>query len=316
MSWRDELARELAGAVLFKEPLARHTSYRIGGPAEAYVRPRDLEGVRRVLRIAVQAAVPVFVIGEGSNLLVSDRGVPGIVLNLREAAGGLRIRDEVVEVGAGLPLQEVVEATARAGLAGLENLAGIPGTVGGAVVMNAGAFGTEFFDLAFDIDVLTAEGEILTVPRSQMDVGYRRGYVPVSGVILAARLRLARGDRRKLEVRIREILERRAAKQPLEYPSCGSVFKRPPGDYAGRLIEASGCKGLRIGAAQVSEKHANFIVNLGGATAEDVLAVIREVRRRVAEQFGVVLEPEVRFVGFDRPVAELLDVATTGEGER
>ena len=316
MNWRERLARELSGAVLFEEPLAKHTTYKIGGPAEVYARPSTLEGVRKLLQIATEAAVPVFVIGEGSNLLVSDAGVRGVVLDLQDAAGQLVIRGEEVEVGAGLPLQQMVETTARAGLAGLENLAGIPGTVGGAVVMNAGAFGTEFFDLVSDIDVMTSNGEVQTIQREQLDVGYRRGYVPADGVILAARLRLRQGKREVLEKRVREILARREAKQPLEYPSCGSVFKRPPGDYAGRLIEACGCKGLRIGNAQVSEKHANFIINLGGATAEDVLAVIREVRRRVADRFGVLLEPEVRFVGFDQPVAALLEVEGVGEGEK
>ncbi|NOZ55736.1 MAG: FAD-binding protein, partial [Calditrichaeota bacterium] len=190
MNWRERLARELSGAVLFEEPLARHTTYKIGGPAEVYARPSTLEDVRKLLRIATEASVPVFVIGEGSNLLVSDAGVRGVVLDLRDAAGQLVIRDEEVEVGAGLPLQQVVETTARAGLAGLENLAGIPGTVGGAVVMNAGAFGTEFFDLVSDIDVMTSAGEVHTIRREQLDVGYRRGYVPADGVILAARLRL------------------------------------------------------------------------------------------------------------------------------
>ncbi len=315
MNWRERLAQELDGTVLFEESLARHTTYRIGGPAEVYARPRTLEDVHKSLRIAAEAAVPVFVIGEGSNLLVSDAGVRGVVLDLREAAGQLVIRGEEVEVGAGLPLNQLIEGAARAGLAGLENLAGIPGTVGGAVVMNAGAFGTEFFDRVLDIGVLTAEGDICAVRREEVDVGYRKGYVPSNGVIVSTRLRLEKGERETLEDRIAEILARRAAKQPLEYPSCGSVFKRPPGDYAGRLIESCGCKGLRVGRAQVSEKHANFIVNLGGATAEDVLAVIREVRRRVADRFGVLLEPEVRFVGFERPVEALLDVGCVGEDE-
>ncbi len=306
LDWSDAILARLGSAAKRDEPLSEHTVYRIGGPATVYAAPDSLEDVRWLVQFCRSAGVSLFVIGGGANLLVSDRGYRGVVLSLRRCCGRIEIRGTEIRAGAGAELQALVETACGAGLAGLESLAGIPGTVGGAAVMNAGAFGTEFFDLAIDIDVLTPEGDVRTLPRERIDYGYRRGLDPQGGVIVSARVRLEPGDPQVLRQRAQEIRTRRAEKQPLEYPSCGSVFKRPEGDYAGRLIEACGLKGLRRGGAQVSEKHANFIVNLGGATAEDVLWLIREVRRRVYEQFGVLLEPEVRFVGFGVAAEELL----------
>ncbi|MDZ7373885.1 MAG: UDP-N-acetylmuramate dehydrogenase [candidate division KSB1 bacterium] len=306
--WVREVEARLPGRTRREEPLAPYTTYRIGGPAQLYVLPSRREDVQWLLRRCQAEQIPFLVLGAGSNLLVSDAGFRGVVVQLKALAAEIAMGGVEVRAGAAVELAGLVRRACEAGLAGLECLAGIPGTVGGAAVMNAGAFGVEFFDHLVDLEIVDLAGDIRSVAASQVPHGYRHGFDPAQGIVLSVRLRLEKGERKRLRQVVEDVLRRRSEKQPLEYPSCGSVFKRPEGDYAGRLIEACGLKGLQRGGARVSEKHANFIVNTGGATASDVLWLIREVRRRVFERFGVLLEPEVRLVGFEEPLEELLSL--------
>jgi len=293
-----QLAAELAacadGEVELGKSLAPFTSYRIGGPTAIWAAPRSERGLRCVLQAVHAAGVPLFVLGRGSNLLVSDRGWHGVTLYVGDNLSGVRIDGDEVDALAGTLLMDVVRATIDAGLSGLELLSGIPGGVGGALRMNAGAFGCEIGSVAAEARGFTVDGAPFAARRAELSFGYRR--VPeLDGVVItSARLQLRPAV---LRARADEILALRGLKQPLECPSCGSVFKRPPGYYAGALIESCGLKGERVGGAEVSRKHAGFILNVGNATAMDVYRLIRRVEERVWERFGVRLEREVRLVG-------------------
>ncbi len=283
--------------ILADHPLAPHTTYGIGGPTALWAAPRSTEDLPVILGAVREAGCPLFVLGRGSNVLVSDRGWPGLTLHLGEALGRMRFGASEVEVEAGCALHDLVLAAAARGLAGLEPLAGIPGGVGGALRMNAGAFGREIAELLVAVGGFTTAGAPFEAGRDRLTFGYRASPDLEGIVISRARLRLEKASPATLQRRVGEILELRASRQPLDHPSCGSVFKRPPGYYAGALIEEAGLKGERAGGAQVSPKHAGFIVNLGGATAADVYRLIRRIEGRVFERFGVRLEREVRLVG-------------------
>ena len=285
------------GDILRDEPLCRHTSYRIGGPADLYLIPADVEDAAAVVRYAEEQDIPRLVIGNGTNLLVSDAGIRGIVMDLHKACGHLRAEGYIVRVGAAVSLRELTRFCEERGLGGLDFLSGIPGTVGGALRMNAGAFTGEVSDPLQCIQAIDRTGRIVQLEKSSIDFGYRRADGLESYIVTGATFALFEEDPDVIAGRRQEILQRRSEKQPLEYPSAGSVFKRPQGDYAGRLIEAAGCKGWRVGDAMVSPKHANFIVNLGHATASDVLSLIRKVQIQVREQFDVELELEIKLVG-------------------
>jgi UDP-N-acetylmuramate dehydrogenase len=282
-------------------PLADKTSYRIGGPARFYAEPRNEEEVVRAHRHALERGLPVFILGNGSNLLISDRGIDALVVNLSANFSEIHWDDSgaAASVSGGFPLNGLTLAAAERGCAGIEGLAGIPGTVGGAVVMNAGAFGAEVAQTLRGARVLRAsELAIQDVPAVDLALGYRSSAIKgARDVVLSAFFEFERADAAQIISSRERILNRRREKQPLNYPSCGSVFKRPPGNYAGTLIESCGLKGFRIGGAAVSEKHANFIVNAGGAKAEDVRGVIKHVRKIVYENSGILLEPEVIFAG-------------------
>ena len=297
---------KLQGEARPNELMARHTSLRVGGPADWYLLPAGLDDLRLILRHRENR--PLFILGEGSNLLVSDKGIRGLVISLKRGfkqvgapeffqndAGEACAR---LRAGAGVKMSYLVKYAARYGLAGMEDLVGVPGSLGGALVMNAGADGTEIGPLVHSLTVLTPEGELKTWDRGQLRFEYRRTVFPESGgIIVSAELVLKRGDRMAIQDRIDRHLKRRSQKQPLSLPNSGSVFKNPPGDTAGRLIEAAGLKGYRVGDAAVSIKHANFIVNQGAATAADVRAVIEHVRKTVKEHSGVDLEPEIVIAG-------------------
>lgn len=283
--------------ILTDHPLAPHTTYGIGGPTALWAAPRREEDLPVILRAVREAGCPLFVLGRGSNVLVSDRGWPGLTLHVGEGLGRVRCFGTELEVEAGCALHGLVLAAAGRGLAGLEPLAGIPGGVGGAVRMNAGAFGREIAELLVAVRGFTTAGAEFEAGVDRLRFGYRSSPGLEEVVIAAARLRLEPGSPAVLRRRIDEILELRARRQPLDLPSCGSVFKRPPGYYAGALIEEAGLKGECEGGAQVSPKHAGFIVNRGGATAADVYRLIRKIEARVFERFGVRLEREVRLVG-------------------
>lgn len=279
-------------------PLARRVWWRVGGPADALIEARSTADVAAAAAVAAAHGLALHVLGNGSNLLVSDDGVAGLVLHLGALDHARLDADQLLSVGAGLRDAVLLARAAKHGWAGLDALAGIPGTVGGAVRMNAGSSLGEIGDTLVDVDVVLPGGAAATLPAAALDLGYRRCQLPPGAVVTAARLRLA--DPATFDAgqeRVRAFLALRKATQPLDLPSCGSTFRNPPGDYAGRLIEAAGLKGFTVGGAQVSPKHANFVVNLGDATAADIAAVIRRARDVVADRFGVTLRPEVEALG-------------------
>lgn len=292
---------DLRGRLLSDEPMARHTSWRAGGPADRYYEPADLDDLVRFLA-TLDPGEPLLWLGLGSNLLVRDGGLRGTVVATAGVLSGLSFpAPGCLRAEAGVPCAKVARAAARAGLTGAEFLAGIPGTMGGALAMNAGAFGGETWALVEAVETLDRQGRRRRRPKADYQAGYRRVRGPEGEWFLAAELRLSPDLQAGAGERIRALLARRAETQPMGQPSCGSVFRNPPGDHAARLIEASGLKGRRIGKAAVSDKHANFIINLGGASAADIEALIEHVRAVVARDHGVELVPEVRVVGDPAP---------------
>ena len=287
----------LRGELRYAESMSAHTSWRVGGPADRCYRPADLSDLKQFLA-GLPEDEPVHWVGLGSNLLVRDGGVRGTVVL---PFGGLN-RLEVIEhhrvrAGAGVACAKVARFAARAGLTGAEFLAGIPGTMGGALAMNAGAFGGETWSLVDSVETIDHHGELHERTPGDYRIGYRSVVGPGDEWFVSADLQLEPGDAEAAQSRIRDLLERRAATQPTQQPSCGSVFRNPPDDFAARLIESCGLKGEQIGGAQVSKKHANFIVNLGKARAADIEALIRYVQERVQQEHGIRLEPEVRIIG-------------------
>lgn len=285
------------GQLLRDEPMSRHTTFRIGGPADMMFFPAMEQQIALAIRLALDYHIPYTVIGNGSNLIVRDGGVIGLVIALGERFSHISIENNVLTAEAGATLSKVATEAQRAGLSGLEFASGIPGTLGGGCAMNAGAYGGQLSDVLIDARVLI-DGEIRTLMRDEMQMGYRTT-LPLreGGIVLSARFRLQSGDPNAISERMRELNARRREKQPLNFPSAGSVFKRPEGYFAGALIEQAGLKGAQIGGAQVSEKHAGFIVNIGNATAGDVLTLIERVQKTVFEHSGVHLETEVRVIG-------------------
>ena len=283
--------------VHFGCPMGPYTTFRVGGKAEALCAVKDLRKLRDLLSFANRESLPYLVVGKGSNLLVKDAGLKGLALLLEGEFEALEETEGVIQAGAGLGLAELVRFSQKRGLAGLEFLAGIPGTVGGAVAMNAGAWGKSTGDVLARVEILTADGQRVALNRSALEFGYRRTALPVGSIVVKARFKGTADRPEAIGERVRDYLERRKAGQPLEYPSAGSVFKNPPEDYAGRLIESVGLKGKRVGGAMISDKHANVIVNVGGASAEDILSLMNTARRRVREQTGIELEPEIKVVG-------------------
>ena len=287
------------GTLLEQELMSRHTSFRIGGPADYFVEPASVDELAGVLSLARQEKVPFFIVGNGSNLLVSDEGFRGMIVHTGGSLRSISVEGDVIYAQAGALLGAVAGAALEAELTGMEFAAGIPGTLGGAVCMNAGAYGGEMKDILLDAEVLTQDGERLVIPVEELDLSYRHSIIfEKNYIVLAAHIRLSRVDKTQIRNRMNELAGARKEKQPLEYPSAGSTFKRPEGYFAGKLIQDAGLKGYTVGGAQVSEKHSGFVINRGGATAEEVRFLIRQVRSKVKQQFGVELEPEVRMLGF------------------
>ena len=281
-----------------QEPMSRHTTFRIGGPADFYLCPHSTKEVQEIVEICKEENLPYFVLGNGSNLLVSDKGYRGVVIQLWKNFSDITVKDCCIQAKAGALLSKVAAEALEAGLTGMEFASGIPGTIGGAAFMNAGAYGGEMKDIIKSVKVLDTQGEVRILPKEELKMGYRTSIVKEKGyTILSVELELSKGNREEIRNTMEDLKERRTSKQPLEMPSAGSTFKRPEGYFAGKLIMDSGLRGFSVGGAQVSEKHCGFVVNKGGATAMDVLTLIREVQRRVKEQFGVDLETEVRFLG-------------------
>ena len=299
--WMEELLKAAGNsAVLEDEPMSGHISFRVGGPADALVEAADEETVGNVLALCREKGIPCYVLGNGTNVLVKDEGYRGVILKIGREMGHISVTEEedgsfLIRAGAGALLSAIASRALEQSLTGMEFAAGIPGSLGGAVVMNAGAYGGEMKDILRSVRLLTPEGEIITRTPEELRMGYRYSIVPKMGyTVLSAEIRLQKGDPAEIKAKMDDLAKQRRDKQPLEYPSAGSTFKRPAGHFAGKLIQDAGLRGYTVGGAQVSEKHCGFVVNRGGASASDILQVMADVQRLVEKTSGVLLEPEVR----------------------
>ena len=280
------------------EPMKSHTTFKVGGPADFFLMPQTMEQVQKIIKLAKQEHIPYLFIGNGSNLLVSDHGIRGMVITMM-GMNQIKVEETCVRAGAGVSLAALAKEALRHELQGFEFAAGIPGTLGGAVHMNAGAYGGEMKDVIKEATVLDKEGTIKNLTKEQLELGYRTSVIGKNQyVVLEAVLELTKGEKEEIQSNMEELARRRREKQPLEYPSAGSTFKRPEGYFAGKLIDDAGLRGFQLGGAQVSDKHCGFIINTGNATALDIQRLIVEVQNRVEDKFGVRLETEVKFVGF------------------
>ena len=283
--------------ILVEEPMSKHTTFRIGGNADVFVSPSS-DRLPEIMKIAKECEVPVTIIGNGSNLLVGDKGIRGLVIGFGKDAEELVVEENYMTIGAGCLLSKAASEAAKRGLSGLEFASGIPGSLGGAIVMNAGAYGGEMKDVVVNAKVLTLDGDVIELTKEQLDFSYRHSCIPEHGyIVISATLKLEPKDENSIREQMADYKNRRVEKQPLEYPSAGSTFKRPEGYFAGKLIQDAGLRGYTVGGAQVSEKHCGFVINRGNATAADVLQLIKDVQDRVYEQFQVKLEPEVKMIG-------------------
>lgn len=284
--------------VLCDEPMDKHTTFRVGGPADYFVRVKTAKEVQEIIRFCKKEDVPYYVMGNGSNLLVGDKGYRGVVLQIAKEMNAINVEGNVICAQAGALLSRIGNKALEAGLTGFEFAAGIPGTLGGAVVMNAGAYGGEMKDVLVDVTVLSPDGEIEVLSGEELSMGYRTSVIAEKGyIVLQATLRLEAGDKEAIKARMDELRQQRQTKQPLEYPSAGSTFKRPEGYFAGKLIQDANLRGFQVGGAQVSEKHCGFVINKGGATATDIALLMEQVREKVQKDFNVTLEPEVKKIG-------------------
>ena len=284
--------------IVSDEPMRKHTTFRIGGNADIFVRPESKEQIAEILRLCRKQDVPYFILGNGSNLLVGDRGFRGVVINIMDNMNDIKVDGGVIKAQAGAMLIKVSRAARDNSLTGLEFASGIPGTIGGAIYMNAGAYGGEMKDVVTKVTAMDAEGEIYTFGTDELEFSYRHSVIQQRDlIVIDVTMKLVAGDQKIIDDRMSELAVARRTKQPLEYPSAGSTFKRPEGYFAGKLIMDAGLRGYRVGDAQVSEKHCGFVVNRGNATADDVIKLIDDVKAKVSEEYDVVLEPEVRMIG-------------------
>ena len=280
------------------EPMSKHTTFRVGGNADYFVTPKTVDEVQKTVALCRQLDMPYYVLGNGSNLLVGDKGYRGVIIQIYKEMNEIQIEGIRIKVQAGALLSKIGSAALEAELTGFEFAAGIPGTIGGAVVMNAGAYGGEMKDVIERVTVLTPEGEVLTLSKDKLELGYRTSIIAKKNyIVLEATVILEKGNREVIKAKMDELREQRTTKQPLEYPSAGSTFKRQEGYFAGKLIQDAGLRGFQVGGAQVSEKHCGFVINKDQATAADVLELMRQVSAIVKEKFGVELEPEVKKLG-------------------
>ena len=281
-----------------EEPMKNHVTFRVGGPADFFVTPKNYEELSGVVKCCAKYEMSCYIMGNGSNLLVSDQGYRGVVIQLFRQLNDIQCEGNVIRAQAGALLSAVANRALEEKLTGFEFAAGIPGTLGGACVMNAGAYGGEMKDVLKSVTVLTREGERITLQKNELELGYRTSIIAKKDyIVLEAEIELEVGDAEEIKAVMDDLKERRTTKQPLEYPSAGSTFKRPEGYFAGKLIQESGLQGFQVGGAQVSEKHCGFVINKDQATAADIAELIRQVQDRVEEKFGVRLETEVKRLG-------------------
>lgn len=280
------------------EPMSAHTTFRIGGPADYFAEPDTAQTLAGLIKLCREKQIPYMVVGNGSNLLVGDKGYRGMIISLGKSWSEIRTEGTRIYAGAGAMLSAVARRALQEALTGLEFAAGIPGTVGGAVFMNAGAYGSDMSAVLTAVTVLTADGTVKVVPADGLELGYRTSCIEKRNyIVLQAEMELRPGDQETIRLRMEELAQQRRSKQPLEFPSAGSTFKRPEGYFAGKLIQDAGLRGYQVGGAQVSEKHCGFVINRGGATAGDVMQLCHDVQEKVKEEFGVTLEMEVRTIG-------------------
>ncbi len=294
----EKTAQNLGIKTKRNEPMSAHTTFKVGGCCDIMVFPNSAEAVCAAIRRAVDIGLEYYILGNGSNVLFSDKGFRGAIITLGADFSFLNVDGNTITASAGMSLKKVCLKALESGLTGLEFAYGIPGTVGGAVYMNAGAYGGEMKDVVISVTCVNRRGEIVTHCADELNFAYRSSRFVCSGeVILSADFKLQNGDAAAIKSRMDELMERRKSRQPLDYPSAGSTFKRPEGSYAGLVIEQSGLKGYTVGGAQISEKHANFVINKGGATADDIIRLISDVQKTVKEKTGFELECEVRIIG-------------------
>ena len=287
----------ITGRVLFDAPMRQFTSMKVGGPADSLLFPKDVDELRRAVRYARRRRIPLLILGKGTNLIVRDKGVRGWVISLGQGMKKIVVDGEMVEAEAGLLLQQLVQFSIEKGLTGLEPFFGIPGTVGGGLAMNAGAWGAELKDILLSMTLMKEDGEVIERPRSKLRFSYRGLVLPPSWIILKGRFRLKKGEKKEILERVKSYSEMRKKKQPLDYASAGSIFKNPEEGPAGKWIEEAGLKGFRIGQAMISDRHANFIINLGNAKAEEVIRLMEIIEEKVYQEKGISLEREVKVVG-------------------
>lgn len=299
LEFYDELTDYIEETRVFKEEsMKKHTTFRVGGNADYFVVPKTEEEVKHIVNLCKKEEVPYFILGNGSNLLVGDKGYRGVIIQICKEMNQIEVQGNSLLVQAGALLSKVGSAALEAGLTGFEFASGIPGTMGGAVFMNAGAYGGEMKDVLAEVTVLDQNGEVRILKKEELELGYRTSIVAKKGyVVLSARVALQAGEKETIAARMQELKVQRTTKQPLEYPSAGSTFKRPEGYFAGKLIADSGLRGFQVGGAQVSEKHCGFVINKENATASDIVELMNQVIERVQKKFGVTLEPEVRKLG-------------------
>ena len=296
----ESLRRDIKGEILLKELMEKHTSFRIGGPANIII-PKDVSDLKNILKLTSENNIPVTIIGNGTNLLVSDDGIEGVVIKIKDCLDDILINKQHVMVGAGCLLSKLSEVVANRGLSGLEFAIGIPGTVGGAVVMNAGAHGGEMSYVVTKVKVMDFKGEINELSKDDLEFGYRKSKLQNRDlIVLEVKMELKKDDVEKIKEKMAIYLEWRKKNQPIDIPNAGSIFKNPENDYAGRLIDFAGCKGMRVGGAHVSELKANFIVNIGNATAQDILNLMKKVHDTVLKKYGIKLVPEIKVIGIMR----------------
>lgn len=286
------------GSVSVQEPMKNHTTFRVGGPADCFIAPASVEEISKVTALCKEEGIACYVIGNGSNLLVSDKGIRGVVIQIYNSMKAVSVEGALVKAQAGASLALIANTALKHSLTGFEFAGGIPGTLGGACVMNAGAYGGEMKDVLVDVTVLTKDGEVIVIPVEDLDLSYRHSIIPEKEyIVLGATIKLTEGDPKLIRARMDELKVQRVTKQPLEYPSAGSTFKRPEGYFAGKLIQDAGLKGFSVGGAQVSTKHSGFVINYDNATEADITELMKQVADKVEAQFGVRLEAEVKRIG-------------------
>lgn len=300
---KNELSAILSeGQLRVDEPMKTHTTFRIGGPARFYALPQTEEQLAEIVKVCNRCEIPFFILGNGSNLLVGDQGFDGVVIEIKDKFAFCQMEEKEsfvsVKAGAGIMLSKLAREVANQSLEGFEFAAGIPGTLGGAVAMNAGAYGGEIKDHIVSAKVMTRDGDVMELSKEELELGYRRSIITKKEyIVLEATFEFSHGNKDDIMAMIKDFNGRRREKQPLEYPSAGSTFKRPEGYFAGKLIQDAGLRGFRVGDVMVSEKHCGFVVNVGAGTAAQVKELIEKVSEKVEAEFGVKLEPEVRFIG-------------------